>query len=94
MSKKEVTQEKLSEELMTKISELQNGYQQNAIKMGEAVYERQRLDRTILEVEKATDDLSTERESLMQSERDLLNTIKKEYGDGTINLATGEFTKA
>lgn len=94
MSKEKVTTEKLSEELMARISELQNGYQQNAIKMGEAVYENQRLERAILEVEKATGDLSAERESLMISERELLDTVKKEYGDGTINLATGEFTKA
>lgn len=90
---KTVTPEKLSEEIMKKIAELQGSYQQNSLQMGDIVFERQRLDKAIIQLDDASVKLGEAREQLTQTEATIIGEIKEKYGEGTINLQTGEFVK-
>jgi hypothetical protein len=85
---------KLTEEEIVKIKELQTQYNKFVFELGsmetqiaEVAYHKQTL-----EEEKANilEDIKT----LGTKERELLSTLQEKYGNGNINIETGEITLA
>lgn len=75
----------IKEEYKTKIVELRDKFNEIIISLGQLSIERDRLERD----EKY---LKEEYQKFGLEERELLSKIQTEYGEGNLDINTGEFT--
>jgi len=83
---------KFSEDEMKSLSDLQDTYQQLTTRMGQ-------IEAQIIVQEQGLKAIETEKEGLanqwvgnQQKERELVDTLNKKYGPGTLDPTSGEFT--
>lgn len=76
----------LSPEEVSSIKELQNNEKNLILQFGQLEYRIQNLE---LQKEQLIENISL----LKQTEIRVANELQEKYGDGTINLETGTFTK-
>ena len=85
---------KFTEEEMKSINDLQQTYigLQNA--WGQLSVSRLRLNQQLEEMDNSEGKIKKEFVSTQNKERDLVDSINKKYGDGNLDVNTGEFTPA
>lgn len=76
---------KLLPEEIQKLNELQIKSQSLAVKFGQ-------IEMTYIQLNKAKEELIKELEKNSQEEQEIASQFQTKYGDGNINLSTGEFT--
>jgi hypothetical protein len=77
---------KLSQDELLEIKNLQVSEKSLVMQFGQLEYRIQSLE---LQKEQLIENIS----NLKQQEADIANKLQEKYGDGTINLETGTFTK-
>lgn len=76
---------KLTPEEMQQINEIQNKNREIMFKFGQ-------IEMSIIQLNKAKGDISKEMEDSINAEKRLAEQFRQKYGDGDINIETGEFT--
>ena len=82
---------KLAEEFLKEIEELQLKYQETSLTMGDLIFEKERLEKSLSKADQLIAELKEKRKTLQEAETDLIRRIEEKYGEGQINLQTGEF---
>lgn len=80
-----MSQNKLTTEEMQQINDIQNKNKEIVFKFGQ-------IEMSIIQLNKAKNDLSKEMEESINSEKQLAEQFRLKYGNGNINIETGEFT--
>lgn len=82
----------VSEEHLQQVRELQTAYASVTAKLGHTEVERILTRRRLQELDSVHSALVAEYESLEQRELEIINTFNEIYGEGALNIDTGEFT--
>lgn len=77
---------KLTQEELSSITQMQNEESELVLKFGQLEYKIQTLE---LEKEQLIENIN----SLKLKEQEVANSLQEKYGDGSIDLETGIFTK-
>jgi len=80
-----MNQTKLTPEEIQQINSIQNKNKETVFKFGQ-------IEVSIIQLNKAKENLSKEMEENINEEKRLAEQFRQKYGDGNINLETGEFT--
>jgi hypothetical protein len=72
-------------EEMQQISMIQNSNREIMFKFGQ-------IEMSIIQLQKAKNDLTNELEKSIEKEKQIAEQFRVKYGDGNIDLETGEFT--
>ena len=83
---------KFTEDELKSLQELQNTYASISTQFGQLKVSRINLERQLNTLDEAEDNLTTDWETNRQTESDLVQSLNKKYGAGTLNPSTGEFT--
>lgn len=82
---------KFTKEELDSIQSLQQRYSQLTFNFGELYIEREAVQTRLNAIAIAFDKLKEELENVKNDERTLAKTLQMKYGDGQLNLQTGEF---
>jgi hypothetical protein len=85
---------KFTEDEMTKLQELQQTYNGIQNGYGQVGVQRIRLEQQLADLENAEAGMKTQFEDTQTKEREFVQSINKKYGDGNLDVNTGEFTPA
>ena len=85
---------KFSEDEMKSLSELQDTYQQLTQRMGQLEAQRIVQVQGLEAIDKEKDGLKEQWLGNQQKERELVDSLNKKYGPGTLDPNSGEFTPA
>ena len=83
---------KFTEDELKSLQELQNTYASISTQFGQVKVSRINLERQLISLDEAEDNLTTGWETNRQTENELVKSLNEKYGAGTLNPATGEFT--
>ena len=83
---------KFTDEELSSLQELQNTYASISTQFGQVKVSRINLERQLISLDEAEDNLTTGWETNRQTENELVKSLNEKYGAGTLNPATGEFT--
>ena len=83
---------KVTEDELKSLQELQNTYASISTQFGQVKVSRINLERQLISLDEAEDNLTTGWETNRQTENELVKSLNEKYGAGTLNPATGEFT--
>ena len=83
---------KLTTEEIQGMSEIQQGYQQLQSTIGAIHLRKYQLFQQIEEAEKQLAELEVNFSQKRQEEVSLLKNLEEKYGQGTLDITTGEFT--
>jgi len=83
---------KFTEEEMTKLKEIQDGYSKIANESGQLFLERVTLRKRLDEVNAHETRLTEHHDELREKERQLTKELTDKYGTGELNTTTGVFT--
>ena len=84
---------KFTEEELNQIKSLQTEYQQKLSQFGELKFAEVELQKQINELSKRDESLKQEYLAIQQKEKELTTSLNTKYGDGVLDMETGEFTK-
>ena len=85
---------KFSDDEMKSLSELQDTYQQLTQRMGQLEAQRIVQVQGLDAIDSEKDGLKEQWVSNQQKERELVDSLNKKYGPGTLDPNSGEFTPA
>lgn len=83
---------KFTQEELTLISDLQKRYNRIAFELGQLRIEQVRIERLTTQLSVDADKQFELLESLRKEEVELAKKLQEKYGEGQLNLETGEFT--
>ena len=83
---------KFTDEELTSLQELQNTYASISTQFGQVKVNRINLERNLESLDVTERSLEEAWENNRQVESDLVKSLNEEYGAGTLNPTTGEFT--
>ena len=83
---------KFSEDELQSLQELQDGYQEKQVLLGQLAVQRILMSQQMDALEARQTELETEYETVQQEERDLVQTLNEKYGPGQLDPQTGVFT--
>ncbi len=82
-----------TEEELEKVKTIQNKYLSIQQQFGQIAVTRIRLNQQATDLGEAEEKISDEFSKTQQEERDFLDEITEKYGNGSLNIETGIFTK-
>ena len=82
---------KFTEEELTEIKDLQNATQEKISQFGQLKLERILTNQRLVQLEELEPKLENEYKQLQEKETQLVDTFKKKYGVGTLDLDNGVF---
>lgn len=82
---------KLSEQEVQKLQELQNNYAEITAQLGQIKIESIILNEQVKRLSELENSLTTKYLSIQNDEESFAKSISEKYGDGEINIETGEF---
>ena len=85
---------KFSEEEMKEVGVLQQTYVNVQNSLGQVSVQKLRVEQQLSDLDNAEDQLKTQFVETQQKEREFVDSINKKYGDGNLDVNTGEFTPA
>ena len=88
----ESSEMKFTEEELQSLQDLQNGYQEKQVNLGQLSVQRILLNQQIEALEARQVELESEYEAVQQEERDLVQKLNEKYGPGQLDPQTGVFT--
>tara|TARA_Y100001963_G_scaffold150897_1_gene232808 strand:+ start:148 stop:423 length:276 start_codon:yes stop_codon:yes gene_type:complete len=83
---------KFSDEEMQKLAGLQTSYREKMEKFGQVKVQRLLLTQQLSALESAEQQVEVEYKDVQESEKKLVDTLNKKYGQGTLDVETGIFT--
>ena len=83
---------KFTEEELQSLQNLQNGYQEKQVMLGQLAVQRILLNQQSDALEIRAAEVEEEYEGVQQQERDLVAQLNEKYGPGSLNPETGVFT--
>jgi len=83
---------KLTDDEITSIKEVQNGYQQLQTSIGAVHLRKHQLSLQVEEAENQLIELEVNFTQMRTDERELLKNLEEKYGQGNLDMTTGEFT--
>ena len=83
---------KFSEDEMKSLSELQDTYQQLTTRMGQVEVQRIVQEQNLQAIDSEKDGLAKQWVENQNKERELVDSLNKKYGPGTLDPQSGEFT--
>ena len=84
---------KFTEEEIQSIAKLQSDYQQSIYTLGQLDLEKTDLQLQLDEITKKRTEIYDNWKKLQQQEVNILNSLSKKYGDGSLNLKDGTFRR-
>ena len=84
---------KFNDEEIKKVTSFQQQYNDLQRNFGSLSLNKIKLKEQLEEINKAKQDLEQKFIDIQKNEKDFLNEITKKYGDGTLDLETGIYTK-
>ncbi len=84
---------KISQENIDRLKKLQEEYNKKTFEFGRLYQAKIEIDAQLIEWEEKNLTLTTEYKQLQQEEIKLAEDLEQEYGQGQVNLETGEFKK-
>ena len=88
----ESSEMKFTEDELQSLQNLQNGYQEKQVNLGQLSVQRILLNQQIEALEARQVELESEYEAVQQEERDLVQKLNEKYGPGQLDPQTGVFT--
>ena len=85
---------KLTEEELQQIKEMQVHYNQFIFELGSAEMQLQNISATKEAIETEKLDILEDIKKLGEREKELVKTLQEKYGNGNINIETGEISLA
>jgi|TARA_Y100000996_G_scaffold403468_1_gene376452 predicted nucleic acid-binding Zn-ribbon protein len=85
---------KFTAEELQELQDLQTGYQEKQVVLGQLAVQRILLDQQSDALEARVTEVEQEYEGVQQQERDLVEKLNVKYGPGSLNPDTGVFTPA
>jgi predicted nuclease with TOPRIM domain len=85
------TAKKLSQEELNELKEIQNKYLELTAQLGQAHLEKINLTMALTSLETELSKLQTVFSELKEQESKIQQAFIKKYGNGTVNLESGEF---
>jgi oligoribonuclease NrnB/cAMP/cGMP phosphodiesterase (DHH superfamily) len=85
---------KLTQEEIQQIKELQTRYNQTILEIGAAEAQLIVFQENIEKLTEAKKGLVSDLKTIEQKESELVKTLQEKYGQGSINIETGEITPA
>jgi uncharacterized coiled-coil DUF342 family protein len=82
---------KITQEEQDFIKKLQEKYSELTVKIGQVNMEMHDLENTLNELKELRTDLLNQYVEAKQSERSFIDKLSDTYGNGSLNLETGEF---
>ena len=82
---------KITQEEQEFVQKLQETYSEITIKLGQVNMEMHDLQTTLDELNALRKDLLNQYTDARKSEQEFINSLSDKYGDGSLNLETGEF---
>jgi uncharacterized coiled-coil DUF342 family protein len=82
---------KITQEEQEFVKQLQEKYSELTIKLGQVNMEMHDLENTLNELKELKKDLLNQYSQARTSERDFINKLSDSYGEGSLNLESGEF---
>lgn len=82
---------KLSEQEVQKLQELQNNYAEITAQLGQIKIESIILNEQVKRLSELENSLTAKYLSIQNDEESFAKSISEKYGDGEINIETGEF---
>ena len=82
---------KITQEEQTTVQKLQETYSQVTVKLGQLTMEKHDLENTLNELKALEKDLLDQYIQSREDERTFINSLSDKYGEGSLNLETGEF---
>ena len=83
---------KFTAEELQELQDLQTGYQEKQVVLGQLAVQRILLDQQSDALEARKTEVEQEYEGVQQQERDLVAQLNEKYGPGSLNPETGVFT--
>ena len=83
---------KFTAEELQELQDLQTGYQEKQVVLGQLAVQRILLDQQSDALEARVTEVEQEYEGVQQQERDLVAQLNEKYGPGSLNPETGVFT--
>ena len=83
---------KFTAEELQELQDLQTGYQEKQVVLGQLAVQRILLDQQSDALEARVTEVEQEYEGVQQQERDLVAQLNEKYGPGSLDPATGVFT--
>jgi len=83
---------KFSDEEMTQLGQLQQSYREKMEKFGQVKVQRLLVEQQLDGLESAEQQVEVEYKDVQESERKLVESLNKKYGQGTLDVETGIFT--
>jgi septal ring factor EnvC (AmiA/AmiB activator) len=83
---------KFTEDEMQQINSLQQSYVNLQNTLGQLSVNRIRLEQQLNELDTTEDNIKSQFVKTQTDERNFVDQINKKYGDGNLDLTTGEFT--
>ena len=83
---------KFTAEELQELQDLQTGYQEKQVVLGQLAVQRILLDQQSDALEARVTEVEQEYEGVQQQERDLVAQLNEKYGPGALDPATGVFT--
>jgi hypothetical protein len=84
---------KMSQENIDRLKKLQEEYNKKTFEFGRLYQAKIEIDSQLIEWEEKNLTLTNEYKQLQQEEIKLAEDLEQEYGQGQVNLETGEFKK-
>lgn len=82
---------KFTEEEVKQVKELQEAYTKKTILFGQLEVQKNLLQKELVQIEQTIKNAWLEYEELSKTESSLLNSLNEKYGEGTLDLDSGEF---
>lgn len=82
---------KITQEEQEFVQKLQEQYSELTIKLGQINMEKHDLENSLNELKELEKDLLDQYKEARKSEQQFINSLSDKYGDGSLNLETGEF---
>jgi len=82
---------KITQEEQEFVQKLQETYSELTIKLGQITMEKHDLENALNELKELEKDLLNQYLDTRKSEQEFINSLSDKYGEGSLNLETGEF---
>lgn len=92
MSEEQKTEIKFTDDEMKSLAQVQSKYQNNMIEFGQLQVTKYNIEAEIARLKESEEKLRQTYSNIQQEERELLDSLNKKYGEGSLDPSTGIFT--
>jgi hypothetical protein len=85
---------KFTQEEMQEIATLRSKYQEKVFQLGQVKFDEVSLKDAELKLKEKEETIINEWKAIQQEEQDILKRLADKYGDGSLNMKDGTFTKS